>query len=144
MNFLQLLIIASALLAGYVIGRFTQEELSPGKKWFVLAKRTLFLAIAFVFLYSHKWQLLPMTAGLAFVFAYLTLKQARTWWLVQSVLGISYALVQTTSLAFLYGAIIFLYGLPTGALLAKKAKITAPLLAGLVFFAVSAVVTYLL
>lgn len=141
-------VLAIAPLIGYVLGRFAKEELAPGKKWFTLAKRVLFVAVIAVFLFAHKWQLWHVVIGLTFLFAYLAYKPFRAWWLVQAVLALAFVLTSThafqTMLAFLSASLIFLYGLPIGAILARKKNIAAPLLAGAVFFGVAAAVGHFL
>ncbi len=131
-------------LIGYALGRIAKEELAPGKKWFILAKRASFISIAAVFLYQHKWQLWPTVIGLTIVFAYLSFKQFRMWWWVQSLLGIAYALLSMTPYAFLTSALIFIYGLPTGAVLARKKALKETFFAGAVLFAAALATAYFL
>lgn len=131
------LLVALAPLAGFIIGRMAKEELKPGQKWFLLAKRALFVTVIAVFLYAHKWMLWHVVIGLTALFAYLVLKPFRIWWLVQAVLGLAFALNARTSLHFLTSALIFLYGLPTGAVLARKKAVWKPIAAGGVFFLVA-------
>jgi hypothetical protein len=143
-DLLTALVLALSPLAGYVLGRFVKEELAPGRKWFLLAKRVLFVAIAAVFLYAHKWQLWPMVIGLTVVFAYLAFKPFRMWWYVQALLAIAFVMVAATPFSFLITALIFLYGLPTGSVLAQKKALKESLFAGAVFFAAVLVAQYLL
>lgn len=139
-----LVLLSISPILGYVLGRIAKEELAPGKKWFLLAKRTFFIAVAAVFLYAHKWKPWPTVIGLTIVFAYLAFKQSRTWWWVQSLLGISYGFLSTTQHAFLASALIFLYGLPTGAVLARKKALKESLIAGAVFLAAALAAQYFL
>lgn len=143
-NLLEILVLALSPVIGYVLGRFVKEELAAGKKWFTLAKRTLFIAIIAVFLYTHKWMLWHVVIGLTVLFAYLAFKQFRTWWFVQAIIAAAYAFTSLPSFAFVSAALIFLYELPTGSILAQKKKIKGAFLAGAVFFVVAAGVQYFL
>lgn len=137
------LVLSFAPLIGYILGRSAKEEITPGMKWFLLSKRVLFTAAIAVFLYAHKWQLWPMVIGLTLLFAYLAFKPFRIWWLVQAELAVAFALTAKTPLAFLAMALIFLYGLPTGAVLAQKQDgLSKTLLAGAVFFAIALLTQY--
>ncbi len=144
MGTVETFVLALSPLIGYFLGRFTKEELAAGKKWFLLAKRVLFIAIIAAFLFAHKWQLGHVVIGLTLLFAYLAFTQFRTWWFVQAVIAIAYAFTVLTDLAFVSTALIFLYGLPTGSVLAQKKNIKGALLAGAVFFGVAAIVQYFL
>jgi hypothetical protein len=128
-------VLALAPLAGYLLGRFAKEELAPGRKWFALLQDALFVAVIFVFAYAHKLLFVHAGIGLAVIFAYLAFKQYRIWWVIQALLGITYALTANTPQAFLLSSLVFLRGLPTGSL-AKKPK--DALLAGAVFFVIAA------
>lgn len=144
LTMLTILLLSLSPVIGYLLGRFTKEELAAGKKWFTLAKRVLFIAIITVSLYVHKWQLWHMVIGLTVLFAYLAFKQFRTWWFVHVVIAVAYALTVQTPLDFVMMALIFLHGLPAGSVLAQKKNFRGALLAGAVFFAVAAVLQYFL
>ena len=140
----QLLIVfllALSPVIGYLLGRAVKEELRPGKKWFFAAKRVLFVAIAAAFLYPHRMELWYVVIGLAILFAYFAFKQFRTWWYVQGILAIAYSLVPEK---FLIASLIFIYGLPTGTIIARKKNLNGALLAGVVFLAVATVLWYFL
>jgi len=138
------LVISVAPLLGYLVSRFAKEELAPGKKWFMRAKRILFVIIAGIFLFAHKWQIWHMTLGLLVLFAYLAFASHREWWVVWGLLGVAYALTAQAPLAFLLGTGIFLYGLLAGAVLAGVKKIQGAIAAGAVFLGAAGILLYFL
>jgi hypothetical protein len=141
--FLVALAVSLSPLLGYATSRFAKEELKPGKKWFVFAKKALFTVIAAIFLFAHKREIWHMTAGLLVLFAYLAFEHHRARWAVWAALGAAYALTAQTPLAFLLSACIFLYGLLAGAVLAGIRKPRGAFAAGALFFAAAAVLSHL-
>ncbi len=138
------LLLALAPVIGYMLGRCTKEELAPGMPWFIATKRVLFTAVIAVFLYAHKWSLWPMVIGITALFAYFAFKPFRIWWLVQTELALAFVLSTSTPQSFLATALIFLYSLPTGSILARKKKLKGTLLSGAVFLIVVVIAQYFL
>ena len=134
-------VLALGPVIGYLLGRAVKEELKPGKKWFFAAKQVLFVAVAAAFLYPYRMELGYVVIGLAVLFAYFAFKQFRTWWYVQGMLAIAYSLMPEK---FLIASLIFIYGLPTGTILARKKNLNGALLAGVVFLAVATILWYFL
>jgi hypothetical protein len=130
-------VLALAPLLGYILGRFAKEELAPGKKWLVLAKRALFVIAGAIYLYAYRYELWHVVIGLGVLFAYLALPQYRAWWWTQGALAVSYAYAMRTPLSFASAAAIFLYFLPTGAMLAQKKKLKSAIYAGILFLAIA-------
>lgn len=139
-----IIVLALAPLLGFILARFTQEELAPGKKWFTLAKRALFLAALFVTLYAHKYNLFIVVPGLLAIFAYLAFAQVRTWWFAVSALGIAFSLAFPTTQQFLSSALIFLCSMTAGALTARASSPLPALRAGALFAAVAIAVQFVL
>jgi len=142
---LALLIPAIAPVAGYVIGKFTKEELNAGKKYFVAMQNVLFVAVAAIFLYSGRWNLWVMIPGLAVLFAYLVFKKFRNPFIMEAIFGIIFSFAVRTSYLFILSALIFLYGLPTGSLFARQKKgLWKAVGAGLLFAVVAYGISYFL
>src|SRR5574341_1741369 len=104
---LSALIVALAPIVGLILARFTKEELAPGKKYFVFAQHTLFIAAAFVSVLAHKLLIPYVIAGLVILFAYLLVKQLRTPWIAAAFLGIAFALTAEQPLFFLFSTLAF-------------------------------------
>lgn len=139
------LIVALSPIAGYIIGKFAQEEMAPGRKYFEAMKHVLFISAAAVLLYAQKWDIYVSVAGLTAVFAYLVFKQARIAYAVEVVYGIAFALASTTPMFFLFCSLVFLYGLPAGSLFVRgKRGLLKSVLAGLLFFLFSQITGYIL
>jgi hypothetical protein len=136
-NIWTMFVLALAPLLGYILGRFAKEELALGKKWLTLAKRLLFIIAGAVYLYAYRYELWHVVLGLVVLFAYLALPQYRAWWWTQAALAVSYAYSMRTPLSFVSASAIFLYGLPTGAILAQKKQWKAALVAGTLFLIVA-------
>jgi uncharacterized membrane protein len=139
-----IIVLALAPLIGFILARFTQEELAPGKNWFTLAKRVLFIAALFVTVYAQKHTLFVAVPGLLVIFAYLALPQCRTWWYAAAALGIAFSLAFPTTLQFLSAALVFLCSLPAGALTARTSSPVPALRAGALFAAVAVAVQFVL
>lgn len=139
------IIVALAPLIGYILAKFTKEEIAPGRKYFEAMKHVVFIASSAVFLYAQKWNIYVSVAGLTAVFAYLVFRQARNAYGVEAVFGLAFAFASTTSLFFLFCTLAFLYGLPAGSLFESRKKgMLKSVLAGLLFFVFSQCAGYLL
>jgi len=127
-------ILSLGLLIGYWLGKVVKEELKPGKKYFVIAYHILFLAVAAVYLYAHKWEIWHVTLGLAFVFFHMAYKKARQLWHVQAAFGIAFVF---STQQFLLGSLMFLFNLPTGTIHAMyKQGLRKILISGAVFLVI--------
>lgn len=136
-NLLAALIAALGPLAGLILGKFTKEELAPGKKYFIAAKHVLFAAVIAAFLFAFKSSLWHDVVGFTALFAYLAYAPFKNQWLVGAILALAFVFTQSTPLAFLTAALIFLHGLPTGSLLTqKKDGVRSAALLGIVFLAI--------
>lgn len=138
-------VVALAPVIGFILARFTKEELAPGKKYFVFAQHAFFILAAFVSVLAHKWTIAYVIAGLVAIFAYLIVKQLRTPLIAEALLGIAFALTAEQPLFFLFGTLAFLYGLPAGTLLAMQKKaLHKTITAGAVFFILATIVGFFL
>lgn len=114
------LISASGLLVGLLLAKIAKEELKPGKNYFIwLRNILLILAIIFV-LYSFKLQLyLFLITGI--IITLLILKLNPKSFIGYPILALLFILsIKNTNLFILTSSIIFLYGLPTAALIKIK------------------------
>jgi hypothetical protein len=135
---LALLIPAIAPIAGFILGKYTKEELKAGRKYFVAMQHVLFVAVAAIFLYSNKWSMWVLIPGLAAVFAYLALKQFRNPFVSEALFGFAFAMSIFSNMLFIISALVFIYGLPTGSLFYRQKKgIWKSIIAGLEFAAVA-------
>lgn len=142
---LALLVPSIAPIAGFILGKHTKEELKAGKKYFVAMQHVLFIALATIFIYSHKWSLFVNIPALTAVFAYLAFKQARDPFIAETLFGIAFALSARTNSLFLISALTFLYGLPTGSsFVTQKKGFWKAIIAGLLFAIVAYGASYLL
>jgi hypothetical protein len=141
-----LILPALAPVAGYLLGKFTSEELKQGKKYFISMQHILFVVISAAFLYSNKWQWWIVALGLLAVFLYLTLKQTRNVFASEALFGIAFALSTSTGALFLLSSLVFIYGLPTGSLFAlkKKGGLWKSIIAGLIFAVVAYAASFFL
>jgi hypothetical protein len=138
-------VVALAPVIGFILARFTNEELAPGKKYFMFAQHAFFVLAAFVSVLAHKWTVAYVIAGLVLIFAYLFFKQLRTPLLAAGLLGIAFALTAEQPLFFLFSTLAFLYGMPAGTLLATQKKgLRQTIAAGAAFFAAAIVVGFVL
>ncbi len=145
MSLLAAAIAALGTLTGFILGRFTKEELAPGKKYFVFVQHALFVAAFAVFLFAFKQSLWHVVVGLTVIFAYLVYTPFRNAWLAQGLLALTFAFAQTTQLAFLSAVACFLHGLPQGSRLTqRKNGMRDSVILGVLFFAIAAVAQYVL
>ena len=139
------LVLALAPLAGYLLGKFTKEELAPGKKYFIAAKHVLFTLSIIVFLFAFKWQLWYVVIGLTVLFAYIAFAVFRNLLFAQLVLALAFALTADTPLEFLCAALVFLHGLPAGTLLTSQKKgLHDAIMAGALFLVIATGLQYFL
>lgn len=139
LDLLILIILAIAPLIGYILGKFTDEEILPGKKYFVFAHHVLFIVATAVFLYANRWVLWIMVVGLLAIFIHTFLKRVHLLYLVEAFFGLAVAVTLQSPYFFLLSTFIFLFGLPTGTLLVKQKKgLQKVLISGAIFLIIAA------
>ncbi len=109
----------SGIIAGVVLSFFTKEEMKPGKKYFELLQKALLAAIAAVFVYYLGLQLPVRIAIYAAVILLLALSKSINSSIAYALLGAVFYFSSLSRQPFLIvSALIFLYGLPTGSIIA--------------------------
>ena len=125
---LVLLFSLTGTIFGLILALIAPEELNPGKKYFILLKRTIFAIIFFLvnyYLYLAKnyYLLIPFTI-LAIVLFIIEFVQKKPIYELFNYLifVIPYFFVMDNQFHLLLAGLIFIYGLPTGTLLRKAFK----------------------
>ncbi len=124
-----MLIALSGLFFGYILTLIAQEELSFGKKYFILVKRLIFLIITLVVLifFWRNWMYFSLFLIVSMSVFSLQLNYAY-WWmellnyslLMGSYLVMEFIVDADISSKLLIASLIFLYGLPAGTLIFSK------------------------
>ena len=106
------------LLAGVIISLLAKEELSAGRKYFVLLQHSLFVTTLLLTLYAHKTASWISYSLILIIVLVLTFARTKNTSIVAyPVLGAILFLNRSASNTFfLTAALIFLYGMPTAAL----------------------------
>jgi len=127
------LISAFGLAVGLIAGRIAEEELKPGKKYFVLAQNFILALILFVLLFFYKIDaIISIVLAAVFLFLLIKLKELKNNYLIYALLG-GVFFISSKNESFIYqSSLIFLYGFPTAALAYKK-KHKALLLQAIIF-----------
>lgn len=115
-------------VTGYFMGKFTEEELKPGKLYFMLLE-TAVLAALIVFLSMKNFNLILFVVGVIFGF----------------ILRFEYfyfGIILAQNINFLNAGLIFLYGLPYGTLVFYKKNFKI-LFYSTVFFAIGSLAVFL-
>ncbi len=107
------------LLVGIILIRMAPEEQKPGKRYFILLKKILFLAVLAFSLYYFKINLI-LSLGLLSIVAGLMISnkfELSKSYFVYFLFGIIFSLsVKFTGLFILESVLIFLYGMPNASL----------------------------
>lgn len=119
---LALLVSYGGLYVGVLLGINSPEELKPGKKYFTFAKHVLFVLFlaAIIYLLRNQWLSLVLLGV-----TYLCFKALHKRWELSLlefyiVAGVFALMVSKSEGAvFLISCIVFMYGLPAGALLVE-------------------------
>ena len=120
---LVLLISLTGIIFGIILAKIAPEELSAGKKLFLIIKRTLFILIFFLvnyYLIQKIFIIIPFTILMIILFV-MELKTNNILYEIATYLLfiIPYFFIAEQSIQLLLASLIFLYGLPTGTLLKK-------------------------
>ncbi|MBR9683265.1 hypothetical protein GOV03_01875 [Candidatus Woesearchaeota archaeon] len=125
---LKLLFSLGGFLVGLLLSFIAPEELKPGKKYFILIKRILFVMLFFtinLFLYqaNQYFYLIPFTI-LALVLFVIELKNSSWHWegLNYLIFIVPYFLNTDSTFRLVLPSLLFLYGLPAGTLFRIKRK----------------------
>ena len=120
--FLTSLTIFSALFAGMVLALSAKEELKPGKKYFILLQGVVLLSViaSFFAFYINIYLVYFIAVLLIFLlyFNYAKFKEIRPYAVYPVLAIIFYLSSKKLSLFVIESSLMFLYGLPTGSLLA--------------------------
>jgi len=104
------------LLAGIILSGLAREELSAGKKYFVLLYRVLFILLSLIITYFLSFPIILFFLFFALVLLFLNLKNPhRSLFYLHYLLFIAGYFLSGKQLLIV--VIIFLYGLPVGTLL---------------------------
>ncbi|MBI2574295.1 hypothetical protein HYV82_00220 [Candidatus Woesearchaeota archaeon] len=150
--FLAALISFTGIIAGAVLAFVTKEEMKPGIKYFMLLQKALLAATAAVFVYYSGLQLPVRIVIYAAVILLLALSRSINSSIAYALLGGVFYFSSFSRQPFLIiSALIFLYGLPTGSIIAagvirkpKSAAVKKALLTGAWFVAVAALLGLIL
>lgn len=113
------LISIAGLVAGMILSYVAKEELSAGRRYFVLIYRIIFVILSLVMMYLLSFPLSIVFLLFAIILLIADLKMNHTsWFIVHYLFFLSGYFVAGTPL--IIAAIIFLYGLPVGTLLRMK------------------------
>ena len=115
------------LVIGLIIAHFAKEELKPGKKYFVLLQRLLVLIIAGVFMYSFHTRIYIIIIAL-FILSTLIYQFEISLSIYYIIFGVLYFFSPEP---LTISALMFLFGLPSGALFYSDKK---EVLLSLLFF----------
>lgn len=116
--FLTSIIAFSGIIMGIIIALITDEELKPGKKYFILLQKMILIVMIFSLLFFFELSLpLVIIASLIFAVFIHFYKEKIPSKLIFPFLAIIFTLSYGTEKLFLIeSSLIFLYGLPTGSL----------------------------
>lgn len=112
MNILIFALSFLGLLAGVILSCFTKEELKPGKKYFMLLEKILLLSISLIIIFYTKDFLLFLVLGIIAGFVF-----RKAYFYFGLALPLAFG-----SFLVLMSSLVFIFGLPHGALLAIKLK----------------------
>ena len=130
------IIVFLGLVFGFIISHFAKEELKPGKKYFILLQRLLALAIFVFFMYSFHVRIYIIIIAL-FILSTLIYQFDFSLSIYYVVFGMLYSFSPEP---LTISALMFLFGLPSGALVYDDKR---EFLLSLLFF-VPVVVFYIL
>jgi len=109
-------------VAGIIIARMAEEELKPGKAYFLLMQDALAAAISGIamFYLGQPYYLIAAMGVFAILFL---LRNPRSAYLLYPLFGVALFFTRENPTAVLLQAsLIFIYGLPTAALLSSKPR----------------------
>lgn len=113
------LVAVSGLLAGWIVARFSQEELDGGKRYFVLLKMSLMLIYTF-FLLETNWSYVVIAAVLLGLVVSLYFWK----WIIKPEFAYIYFGLTLPFNDLTYGSLmVFLHGLPQAAMIYDKRKV---------------------
>ena len=121
--FLASIISYLGLLAGVILVKMAPEEQNPGKKYFILIKKIIFLLIIAFLLAYYQINFIFSSFLLLFLFILMLAKKIRleksalAYFFLGIVLSLS---SKFTDLFIIESALVFLYGIAAGSLLLKQ------------------------
>lgn len=119
LNYALTAIVASiGLMCGAIIARFAKEEIKPGKKYFILLQKLLFVAVIALVMYANRTNVHFIWVGGVIIFVYLyffnKIRQAFAYG------ALALAFFNASDMFLPASALIFLYGFPTAAKMKKR------------------------
>ena len=110
----------AGLPAGLLVAKFTKEELNPGKRYFMWMQNLLLIAAIIAFFYYNNLgiTIFVILAILASILIIKSNPRAITSYIIFFVL-IAFSFKKIELLTILFSS-VFMYGLPTGALITSK------------------------
>ena len=121
--FLAAIIAYLGLLLGVILIKLAPEEQTPGKKYFVLLKKILFILILASFLFFYKINFILSIMILIIVLIISKKTNLSKSHLIYFILGIIFYFSYFSKIFDLFiieSILIFLYGIPTASLILKK------------------------
>jgi len=118
-----LLIGYSGILFGIILSYIAPEELSSGKRYFMLLRMILYLLFNLIVIY-FSWSmndlfgiLILLILIIGSIFVYKFPQKSYSWWGLYVVFTLCYFLIPVSNFQTLATVLTFLYGLPLGTLL---------------------------
>ena len=150
LNYILVLLISYArILIGSLLIFFAPEEQKPGRIYFKITQAIIFVLVLFFTLLSFRLHMILIGAVVLFVGLLLYLKKMSNSYIEYGLFAfIFYLSAKNVSLFLISSSLIFVYGLPTGSLLAKNKRkketmirllkyIYYPVIAGILPFLIS-------
>lgn len=117
------LIAVLGLALGAVIGHFAKEEMKPGKKYFLLLQKALFIASIAAVMYANRTNVHYIWIGAVIIFIYFYFFEKINQIFAYAVLGLAFFLASETEMFLPVAALVFLYGFPTGSMIKNRKSI---------------------
>jgi hypothetical protein len=115
---LVLLVSFLGLFVGNILGLFAKEELKPGKKWFELLEKIIFILILIVFTFYFVNVDKYFLVFILILTVYFRISKVSNSF-VYLMLALMFYFTSNSNVFLIIASLIFLYGLPIGSLMTK-------------------------
>jgi len=114
---LSVVVVFLALIIGIIIAKYTEEELKPGRKYFILLQKSFLFIIFLLLLYFFRLNWITILILSLLLIMFLPFINLRKNIIMYNLLAIILFISSFKEIYFIYiSTLIFLYGLPTGTL----------------------------
>ena len=131
-NILVVVIAFLGVVVGYILSKFTKEEIKPGRKYFIWLKKIILFILAIALLYNvwgDYWVLIGWV-----VFGFIVAFLINLYFFLGLALFSSFSI--SNDFVLLVAALVFMFGLPFGSLMKKLDILEGALLFALPFILV--------